>query len=403
MSELLFLAHRMPYPPDKGDKIRSFHLLRHFAADRPVHLGCFFDDPRDERHVAELEQLCTGVAALPLRSPVARARSAAALLTGAPLSLPYYGAGAMHRWVRRTLECRDISTIIAYSSPMAQYALGPAFERYRRIMDFVDVDSDKWRQYANRSRWPMSWIYAREARRLAEFERRVASQFDASVFVSANEVRLFDTISPETTAKHHAVGNGVATEYFDPDQEFAKPYPGDSLPIVFTGMMNYWANVDAVSWFARDVFPEIRAREPRAGFWIVGAAPTGAVRELAQLEGVEVTGRVADVRPWLQHAALAVAPLRIARGVQNKVLEALAMGCRVLCSPQAAAGLDDVASAPLTVAESPADTAAAACSLLAVDSTQSRDAARRYVLEHYGWERRLRRFTEIEAALAARS
>ena len=263
-------------------------------------------------------------------------------------------------------------------------------------MDFVDVDCDKWRQYAQAKRRPMSWIYGREAKRLLEFEKAVAREFDASILVTPNEVELFDALAPETAAKHHAVANGAATDYFDPDIDFENPYPRNASPMVFTGMIDYWANVDAVAWFAKEVFPGIRAQESSAEFWIVGTSPTKDVTALGSLEGVFVTGRVPDVRPYLKQAEFAVAPLSIARGIQDKVLEVLAMGCPVLCTSHAASGLQDSVAMPVTVIDEASKMASAAVDFLQSGRVeQARQAARDYTVNHYGWDHNLAVFERI--------
>jgi sugar transferase (PEP-CTERM/EpsH1 system associated) len=304
----------------------------------------------------------------------------------------------MANWVNNTANESNISSIIVYSSPMAQYVLGPGFAGYRRIMDFVDVDSDKWRQYAAGKHWPMSWIYSREADQLLGFEREVARAFDASIFVTSDEVELFNSLSPDTTEKHHAVPNGVAADFFNPEKHFESPFSETALPIVFTGVMDYWANVDAVTWFAEDIFPRIRSAMGAAEFWVVGASPMPSVVALGSLEGVHVTGRVEDVRPYLAHAKLAVAPLRIARGIQNKVLEALAMGCPVLCTENAASGLEALSRAPVEVHDDPRKIEEAAIRTLKADPSRSvSEQARQYVLENYCWDRNLDQFDRIHA------
>jgi sugar transferase (PEP-CTERM/EpsH1 system associated) len=401
MGEIIFLVHRLPFPPDKGDKIRSYHLLRHLTARYKVHLGCFIDDVDDEKYLEEVESLCASAQVRRLNPLTARAKSLKGLITNQALSLPYYYDKVLAAWVENILQTKQIESIIAYSSPMGQYVIGSAFTGYRRIMDFVDVDSDKWRQYGEGTRWPMSWVYAREAKYLFVFERSIAREFDASVFVTQNEVDLFNSLVPETASKHYAVANGVATDYFDPGTNYESPFPAERFPIVFTGMMDYWANIDAVCWFAREIFPEIRSREPKAEFWIVGASPTRDVLALKSISGVNVTGRVPDVRPYLKHAEFALAPLRVARGIQNKVLEALAMGCPVLCTPQAASGLQECSTTPVTIVDSGSKMVEAAIRLLQSCHTQKiRDSARNYILKYYSWQRNLDRFAQIEMCSA---
>lgn len=391
---LLLLVHRIPFPPDKGDKIRSFRILEYLAKDYDVHLGCFIDDPDDWQHVETLEQYCVDVKAIGINRRLATLRSARGFLTGLPLSVPFYASKAMQRWVDGVLSQHAVRNIMTYSSPMAQFVSGAAYSKYRRTMDLVDVDSDKWRQYAERTRFPMRQVYHREWRRLAEYERRIAKDFDAVTLVTENETRLFDDLSPETKDKHFAIANGVDTAAMNPDQDYESPYDGAAPRLVFVGMMNYWANEEAVAWFAREVLPKVHAVNDAVEFWIVGGSPTEPVKALGALAGVTVTGRVADVRPYIKHATVAVAPLRIARGIQNKVLEYLAMGRPTVCSKQAASGLADTDGAPMIVADDAAETAAACLQLInapASDGTRERA----YVMEHYDWGRNLSRLGGI--------
>ncbi|MEM6809178.1 MAG: TIGR03087 family PEP-CTERM/XrtA system glycosyltransferase [Pseudomonadota bacterium] len=396
---LLLLVHRIPFPPDKGDKIRSFRILEHLARDYDVHLGCFIDDPDDWQHVETLSQYCVSVEAVGINRRLATLRSATGLLRGLPLSVPFYASGKMQRWVDETLDKHPIRRIVAYSSPMAQFILDARYAGYRRIMDLVDVDSDKWRQYAERTRFPMRQVYRREWRRLTDYERRIAAAFDAVTLVTENETALFDTLSPETVDKHYAIANGVDTQTMNPAQAFENPFPADQRPLVFVGMMNYWANVEAVAWFAEHVLPQVREAAPDTQFWIVGGSPTDAVLALDKLPGVTVTGRVEDVRPYIQHAAVALAPLRIARGIQNKVLEYLSIGRPTVCSAQAAAGLAARDTAPIAIANGESETTAACLRVLAGDRAPGDE--RQYVLEHYDWGRNLSRLAGIVAGASS--
>ncbi len=349
MRDILFLAHRIPYPPSKGDKIRAWHILQHLAQTRRVHLGCFVDDQNDWAHVPFLKKLGGESCFVPLRTGQALARSLRALTTEQPLTLPYYHDRRMARWVRRLRRDRSM-TVFAYSSSMAQYAMDDCGSP--RIIDFVDVDSQKWRDYSRRKRWPMSAVYRREGDALLAAERKIAREFDASIFVSDAEAALFRTLAPESSERIFAVSIGVDWRHFSPEREYPDPYAGAGHSTVcFTGMMDYWPNVDAVTWFVRSVLPQIRCSRPSAMFWIVGANPSRAVRKLASEPGVVVTGRVPDTRPYLAHATAVVAPLRIARGVQSKVLEAMAMGRPVIASDRAFEGLRVEAGRDLIVAQ----------------------------------------------------
>ena len=390
MKDLLLLIHRIPYPPNKGDKIRSYHLLKHLARHYRVHLATFVDDPDDWQYVPHVEALCASSHFAGMKPLVARVRSLQALVKNRSLSLEYYRDASLTRWVDETVAKHRIERVLVFSSAMAQYA--DPYRSARRVVDFCDVDSDKWRQYADQKSWPMNWLYRYEARQLLAYERRVAREYDASLFVSAPEADLFRQLAPESTAKIGHFNNGVDTDYFTPDQPHADPYPAGERALVFTGAMDYWPNVDAVQWFAAEVFPTLRERCANLKFYIVGARPAPAVQELAKLPGVVVTGTVPDVRPYIAHAAVSVAPLRIARGIQNKVLEAMAMATPVVVSPQALEGIDAVPGSELVLAEDAAAFVDAVSTLLAGQDSAAAAigaAARAKVQRRYSWSSNL--------------
>jgi len=386
MQDLLFLSHRLPYPPDKGDKIRSWNMFRHLASRYRVHLGCFIDDPYDRRYEGTLRAMCGQCWIGWLDRKAARLRSLGGLARGEALTLGYYHDRDLARWVRDRIVGDGIVRVFTYSSSMTQYVLADWATGVRRVFDFVDVDSDKWRQYADRKAWPQSWIYRREARTLLAFERLAAAASDATLFVSDAEAELFRRLAPEVSSRVARIRNGVDFEFFNPDQAYKSPIPATVQALVFTGAMDYWANIDAVVWFAREVLPAIRQRRPEAEFWIVGANPAAEVRTLSALPGVQVTGRVPDVRPYLAHAAAIVAPLRLARGVQNKVLEAMAMAKVVVATPQAAEGIDAVAGRDLLVAQDASGLAALADEALGGAHDRVGRRARGLVVSHYGWD-----------------
>jgi len=388
MEKLLFLAHRIPYPPNKGDKIRSFHLLRHLARTHRIYLGAFIDDPADRAHAPVLESLCEAVHLAELRPRSRRLWSLSGLLTGEALSLPYYRHPGMRRWVERVLEAHAIDRVLVYSSQVAQYVQGARWAGLRRIADFVDVDSEKWRQYGARRAWPMSWLYAREGERLLAFERAVAAEFDATTFVTEEEAALFRGLAPEAGARVRVVANGVDTDYFSPERRYPDPYAPGGPVLVFTGAMDYWANIDAVTWFAESVFPRVRRSLPEARLYVVGARPSPAVRKLQAQPGIFVTGAVEDVRPYLAHARLAVAPLRVARGIQNKVLEAMAMAKPIVATRAATEGL--LPGAPLNpVADGDAEALAERALRLLSEPGGAASGApgRDWVVRHCAWGR----------------
>ena len=389
MEDLLLLVHRIPYPPNKGDKIRSWHLLRHLAQRYRVHLATFVDDQDDWQHVPTVQAVCASSHFAPLAPRAARVRSLGALLRNRSLSLDYYRNAGLARWVDDTMRRHAIGRIVVFSSPMAQYA--EAWPQARRIVDFCDVDSDKWRQYAERKRWPASVVFGYEATRLLRYERQVAASCDASLFVSAPEADLFRRLAPDSAARTGWFSNGVDTGYFAPGA-YANPYAAGDKPLVFCGAMDYWPNIDAVQWFAAEVLPALRARDPAVRFVIVGARPAPEVQALAALPGVQVTGTVPDVRPYVAHAALSVAPLRVARGIQNKVLEAMAMAKAVLVTPQALEGIEAQAGSELLLAGDAAQWISTAAAALAgpPQALQAVGAAARARVEAaYSWSARL--------------
>ena len=396
MAKILFLAHRIPYPPNKGDKIRSWHMLRFLAERHDVHLGAFVDDPDDWQHVEHLRRTCADVYLVGLNPRVAKLASLASLVRGEPLSLGYYRSGSMQRWVTAKLA-EGFDSVFLFSSPMAQFVLGRAVPDARVVMDFVDIDSDKWTQYARHHSGPMGWIYAREARTLAAFERSVAKAVDASLFVSAAEAEMFKRMAPESAASIRAVNNGVDHSFFSPDRDYPNPYD-DGPVLVFTGAMDYWANVEAVVWFAREALPLIQARRPEVRFCVVGGKPAPAVEALRALAGVTVTGRVEDVRPYIAHADAVVAPLRVARGVQNKVLEGMSMARPVVATPQAAEGIDCLPGRELWVADGEAGFAGACLDALVSEERNAiMTRARARILKSYDWDAALATLNDLLA------
>ena len=398
MNRVLFLVHRIPFPPNKGDKIRSFNLLKQLAKNHEVHLGAFVDDAADWRHEPDLGQWCADCFLRPLRPRARKLASLAGLVTGQPLTVPYYRDRSMAAWVHHKCIVEGIDQVVVFSSAMAQYVLGPQMESLTRIVDLVDVDSEKWRAYAPRHRWPMDWVYKREADLLLAYERKVAQNCDAVVLVSPQEAQLFRELAPESSDRIHAVHNGVDADYFSPDHSFENPYSSGDRVLVFTGAMDYWANVDAVTWFAESIYPQIRSEEPSARFYIVGARPTDQVRKLGRIEGVTVTGAVHDIRPYLAHSLAAVAPLRIARGIQNKVLEAMAMARPVLGTQAAMEGIEIPSSLEALVCNEPADFVSRALALLhASGGDGSGKLGRETVLREYSWTESFSRFEQLLA------
>ena len=394
MDDLLFLSHRMPYPPEKGDKIRSWHILRHLAARYRVHLGCFYDDPDDAQHIPTLAATCASVNCVPLVPLTARVRSLGALVTGESLSAAYFRDARLMRWIAETLARHRPRRAFVFCSAMAPYLDDYRFDT--RVIDLVDVDSEKWRQYAEISRFPMRAIYRREAATLLALETRAASNFDYTLLSTAAEARLFGKRAGVGVGAVLAMRNGVDHDFFKPGDSYPCPYPDGRRRIVFTGAMDYRPNIEAALWFIAEVMPLLRQNGTAADFWIVGAHPVPALLG-AQTEDVYVTGRVDDMRPYLAHSDAVVAPLQIARGIQNKVLEGMAMARPVVASPGALEGLDVKIGSEVLLATTAQDFAAGIAAIF--DGTMSGlgGRARDRIESDYGWPAALRVLDDVFA------
>jgi len=396
--KLLYLVHRIPFPPNKGDKVRSYHLLKHLAGRHEVHLGTFIDDPDDEPHLPRVRALCAGPNAARLTPRIAKLASLRGLLTGEALSLPYYRDAGLQAWVRETAPRVGFDAVVVFSGVMAQYVPNGL----RHMVDFVDVDSAKWRDYAPEHSWPLSWLYRREGERLLDFERDAAATVDASLFVTEAEAALFRRAAPALASRVGVMQNGVDADFFSPANAGASPYPSGGPVLAFSGAMDYWPNIDAVTWFANEILPAIRRVVPDVRFWIVGMNPAPAVQALAG-EDVVVSGTVPDVRPYLAHADLVVAPLRIARGIQNKVLEAMAMARPVVAARACVEAIEAREGHELLAAESAEDYAQAVSNLLqqAEHAAAVGAAGRQRVLDAYSWDARLAGIDQVLEGLHA--
>lgn len=388
MAETLFLAHRIPFPPDRGDKIRSCNLLLALCARGPVHVATFGETDADM--AAEGELAANAASHILVRRTISNVRAGLnAIASGKPVSLCAFASAQIDHYVARLIATRPIDTIVVFSGQMAQFI--PASFAGRVVMDFVDMDSAKFAVYADAASGPMKVVHAREARLLGQFEQQVARRADVSLFVSPAEAALFRAGSNDPAVRVVPVGNGIDTVFYDPAGVAHAPFVGEPGPhLVFTGQMDYAPNIDAVEHFAKAVLPAVRVAHHQARFHIVGRNPSPAVRALASLPGVDVAGEVADIRPWIASADVIVAPLRIARGIQNKVLEAMAMARPVVASFAAAEGIMASADTHFMVADD--DAMATAINGLLADPTRATamgQAARAHMLAAYQWDAQL--------------
>jgi sugar transferase (PEP-CTERM/EpsH1 system associated) len=393
MKNILFLCHRIPYPPNKGDKIRSYNILKHLLENNNVSVGFLVDEPKDLKHVPTLKRQVKNLFYDQIQAGKKKIRSAVkAFIQGQPITVPYFYSSQLQYEIDAFLDNHSFDTIICSSSPSAEYVFQSRHykrlkEKVHLVMDFIDMDSQKWLQYAPAEKFPLSFIYRREASKLLEYEKRIEKEFDDLVIVSEAEKDLFQSHIP--TSKLQPISNGVDLDFFNPGYQ---PQTGILSPsLVFTGAMDYRPNIDGAIWFAEHVFPLIRLRFPDISFYLVGSSPAPQLTRLGRTNGIIVTGFVSDIRDYIQQADVCVIPLKIARGIQNKVLEAMAMGKAIVSTPQAAEGLNINMQRDICIQKNAEDFANAVISLLSDQEKSDRfgNHAREVVERNYSWKQNL--------------
>jgi polysaccharide biosynthesis protein PslH len=391
---IFFVCQRVPFPPDRGDKIVTFHEIRHLSQKHEVHVFCLADGKGDLANAAAFAHHTASLAAVPVRALKSRLRSLRALVGARPLSVAAFDETALHQAIICRYHEVQPDLIIVFSCNVAQYA--EHFGDVPRIMQFHDLDSQKWAQYAERKSSPFKWIYQTEAKRLFAYERKIARGFSHSLVCTAAELADFERLLPGVAVSQ--VGNGVDLDYFRPTR--ADKRPGS---MVFTGMMDYFPNVDAVAWFCEQILPRVQAQIPEASLTICGNRPTHTVRRLARRAGVNVTGWVPDTRTYLDGAEVFVAPLRVARGVQNKVLEALAMGLPCVASRRVWHGTVVPEGDGILVADTAAEFAELVIRLLRTPAFRAELArkARAAAESHYRWQAQMEALDQVIALVIA--
>lgn len=390
---ILYIVHRFPYPPDKGDRIRAFHIIRYLASRSNLYVAALDDEGVSAEQIAELSEIVSRLEVVPLKGWWRYLSLLGGVIGGKSLSESFFFSSTLHSILQGLRRNSQFDAVMISASSLAPYLRVFESSGAKKIVDLVDVDSEKWRQYGDASRGPKRVVFQREYRRVKQLEGRLLESADAVTLVSEDEANLLRTRCGDERRlkKIRAVLNGVDLEFFSPANV------EQSRSICFLGAMNYRPNIDAVMWFVTEVWPHLRKHHPSLVFNIVGRNPSPEVNSLRNVEGVHVTGAVPDVRPWLAQSVAVVAPLRIARGIQNKVLEAMAMGRVVVASPEALTGLR--VEPDLNVLEAITPDEWYYQIRKALQSSEQRTSleqnARSYVEQHHSWEATLEPLSEI--------
>jgi sugar transferase (PEP-CTERM/EpsH1 system associated) len=382
MMRVLMLTHRLPYAPNRGDRLRAYHMLRHLHQRAEVDVVSLVHDDEEASHVDDMRSFVASVT--PVRVSRTRAlKGVMALATNTPLTHALLDSWQMGTALRHVVNHRRPDVVFAYCSSMAKFAMRPPLDTLPMVLDFVDVDSEKWRAMAGASRSPLSWIYRREAETLGAFEACAARRASTSLVVNARESDLARALAPD--ANLQVISNGVELDRLRP------PGPPAAAPrLIFCGVMNYAPNAEGIAWFVEKVWPLIRARRADATLAIVGADPSASLRTQCHGDSsITITGRVPDVRDWLWESAVAIAPLHVARGVQNKALEAIAAGLPIVMTEAVAGGLPPAAAYASLVANTPPRFADHVLALLARAPEERRRIAQSADLSGLTWSRTL--------------
>ena len=387
MKRLLYIAHRVPYPPDKGERVRAFHEIKALSQHFRITLATLTHSEKDRQAAQCLRQWCKRIILARAGGNWGLVRGLLTMATGRSVTEGYFHSWSLARQLIKVCKQKEFHLAMGYSSSTLEYLLRVPVSH--RVMDFIDVDSAKWFAYAEEARWPKSWLYHRESRAVRQLEQDAIVNCDTVWVVSQTESEELGAYAKKISV----LSNGVDTDYFVPNTS----YQSDEVSLVFTGTMDYRPNIEGVCWFVREVWPELKRQIPELAFYIVGRDPIRAVKGLANYPGVNVTGSVPDVRPYLSRARVAVCPLNIARGVQNKVLEAMAMGKAVVASKPALDGLELEVGRDVLQADSVQQWQQTIVELLSQDTLREglEKQARQCVEGQYSWSARMTPLVEL--------
>ena len=393
---ILFLCHRFPFPPKRGGKIRPFNIIRHLAKNHEVVVCSLSRSSREHAEGQGISEFCHDAHSFSVNNGVQWTRMIARLPTMTPSSMGYFYSSEMARFVDRLLSSDQFDLIFVHCSSVAPYV--SHVTSIPKVLDFGDMDSQKWLDYRQFKPWPLSMGYWLEGIKMARAERLLAGQFDLCTATTRAEWTHLESLG--VARRTGWFPNGVDSDFFSPE---GQTY--DSQQICFVGRMDYFPNQQAMFEFCKHTWPKLRQVMPALKLDIVGADPSAAVRELGSLAGVTVTGSVPDVRPFVRRAMAMIAPLRIARGTQNKILESMALGVPVVTTRLAAGGVDAVAGQHLLVADTVDEQIAALRALhdRAEYRSSLANAARERVLENHAWGNSMKRLDQILGELFASS
>lgn len=376
--KILFVCHRFPYPPNEGGKIRAFNMIAHMQRHHEVTVASLVESKIDQNDIEGIKPYCHDYIAQKMNKALAWLMAILCLATFIPSSMGYFYSWRLGRRIKQLLRTRRYDLIVVHCSSVAHFVSSATDTP--KILDFCDMDSQKWLIYAKHKPFPLSFAYWLEGIKLQRAEKKLAMKFNGSSVATSFELETLDSFNSGQAS--FCFPNGVDTEYFSPSNNAYLPNS-----ICFIGKMNYYPNEKCMLKFCKDVFPLLRAKYPDLSLTIIGSNPTGRILNLNEMEGVEVTGRVDDVRPYVQQSALSIVPLEIARGTQNKILESMSMGVPVVCSPVAARGIDAVPEEHVLVAESAEDYVKQIGRIIDDNSERKRlsKAGRLRMLSHHSW------------------
>jgi polysaccharide biosynthesis protein PslH len=407
---LLMLTHRFPYPPNRGDRIRSYNVLRMLCKKFRVTLGCTADEHVHRRELAHIESLCDEVCVAPLDRCGRIMRALKSFASGKSLTEGMFRSPELFQQVSRWQQSEPFDAAFVFCSSMFPYVDNRVFANTPKVVDLVDVDSQKWQQMGRESYAVRKWLYRAESKRVLKLEQRIAAKVNAIVLVSEREAGLFEEAVPIPYPKQcnvHGISNGVDSHYFSPPTPKPVRNGGASqvsaLSLIFTGVLDYRPNVEGIEWFCRQVLPRLRPTISVC-LTVVGRRPCKRVLDLRSIPGVDVIGEVPDVRPYLCNADVAISPLKIARGMQNKVLEAMAVGLPIVVTPQSAEGIEARSGKEWLIADTAAQWHAALVKLATNPAERANIglAARKLVVNQFSWAARLEHWVEvIESAMAS--